>query len=147
MKVNEQNRLRVRLSQVYCGNHPLLRNGADTWRTPPYQKPLNRLTTKPAKPGQRQPCRGCYMVWTHRSLDMYRWHHHKHHSSPKYPFAHPPFKDKVKIFVHIKCSVPWWTGTVVELEAKGKASAQSTTGTVTLGANKNKKEKKIMIYE
>ena len=53
---------------------------------------------------------------------------------------HPPFKDKVKIFVHIKHSVPWWTGTAVELEAKGQASAQSTTGTVTLGANK-KKEK------
>ena len=53
----------------------------------------------------------------------------------------PPFKDKVKIFVHIKCSVPWWTGTAVELEAKGQASAQSTTGTVTLGANKKKKKK------
>ena len=52
-----------------------------------------------------------------------------------------PFKDKVKIFVHIKRSVPWWTGTAVELEAKGQASAQSTTGTVTLGANKKKKEK------
>ena len=90
MKVNEQNRLRVRPSQVYWGNHPLLRNGANTWRTPPYQTPLNRWTTKPAKPGHGQPCRGCYMVWTHRSLDMYRWHHPKHHSSPKYPFAHPP---------------------------------------------------------
>ena len=44
-------------------------------------------------------------------------------------------------FVHIKRSVPWWTGTVVELEAKGQASAQSTTGTVTLGANKKKKKK------
>ena len=90
MKVHEQNRLRVRLSQVYWGNHPLLRNGADTWRTPPYRTPLNRWTTKPAKPGHGQPCRGCYMVWTHRSLDMYRWHHPKHHSSPKYPFAHHP---------------------------------------------------------
>ena len=60
---------------------------------------------------------------------------------PKYPFAHPPpFKDKVEVFVHIKCSVLWWTGTAVELEAKGQASAQSTTG--TLGANKKKKEKK-----
>ena len=148
MKVNEQNRLRVRPSQVYWGNHPLLRNGADTWRTPPYRTPLNRWTTKPAKPGHGQPCRGCYMVWTHRSLDMYRWHHPKHHSSPKYPFAHPPpFEEKVKIFVHIKRSVPWWTGTAVELEAKGQASAQSTTGTVTLGANKKKKGKKIKIHE
>ena len=60
---------------------------------------------------------------------------------PKYPFAHPPFEEKVKIFVHIKRSVPWWTGTAVELEAKGQASAQSTTGTVTLGANKKKKKK------
>ena len=51
MKVNEQNRLRVKLTQVYWGNHPLLRNGANTWRTPPYQTPLNRWTTKPAKPG------------------------------------------------------------------------------------------------
>ena len=139
MEVNEQNRLRVRLSQVYWGNHPLLRNGADTWRTPPYQTPLNRWTTKPAKPGHGQPCRGWYMVWTHRSLDMYRWHHPKHHSFPKYPFK------IFKIFVHIKHSVPWWTGTVVELEAKGQASAQSFTGTVTLGANK--KKKKIMVNE
>ena len=38
----------------------------------------------------------------------------------------------------MKRSVPWWTGTAVELEAKGQASAQSTTGTVTLGANKKK---------
>ena len=89
------------------------------------------------------------MVWAHRSLDMYRWHHPKHHSSPKYPFAHPPpFEEKVKFFffVRIKRSVPCRTGTVVELEAKGQASAQSTTGTVTLGANK-KKRKKIMIHE
>ena len=53
----------------------------------------------------------------------------------------PSFKEKVKIFVHIKRSVPWWTGTVVELGANGQASAQSTTGTVTLGANKKKKKK------
>ena len=38
----------------------------------------------------------------------------------------------------MKRSVLWWTGTAVELEAKGQASAQSTTGTVTLGANKKK---------
>ena len=41
-------------------------------------------------------------------------HHPKHHSSPKYPFIlhppPPPFKDKVKVFVHIKHSVSWWTG-------------------------------------
>ena len=36
----------------------------------------------------------------------------------------------------MKRSVLWWTGTAVELEAKGQASAQSTTGTVTLGAKK-----------
>ena len=78
------------------------------------------------------------MVWAHRSLDMYRWHHPKHRSSPKYPFAHPPFEEKVGNFVHMKRPVPLWTGTVVELEAKGQASAQSTTGTVTLGANKKK---------
>ena len=62
---------------------------------------------------------------------------------PKVPICSPPpppFKDKVKIFVHIKCSVQWWTGTAVELEAKGQASAQSTTGTVTFGANKKKKK-------
>ena len=148
MKVNEQNRLRVRLSQVYWGNHPLLKWSRHCGVTsPPYQTPLNRWTTKPAKPGHRQPCRGCYTVWVHRSLDMYRWHHPKHHSSPKYPFAHPPhLRKRLKIFVHIKHSVLWWTGTVVELEAKGQASAQSTTGTVTLGANK-KKKKKIMIHE
>ena len=88
------------------------------------------------------------MVWAHRSLVMYRWHHPKHRSSPKYPFAHPPphLMKRLEIFVHIRCSVPWWTGTAVELEAKGQASAQSTTGTVTLGANK-KKEKKIIIHE
>ena len=60
---------------------------------------------------------------------------------PKVPICSPP-----QIFVHIKRSVPWWTGTAVELEAKGQASAQSTTSTVTLGANK-KKKKKIMIHE
>ena len=59
---------------------------------------------------------------------------------PKVPICSAP-QFKVKIFVHIKCSVPWWTGTAVELEAKGQASAQSTTGTVTLGAKKKKKEK------
>ena len=66
--------------------------------SPPYRTPLNRWTTKPAKPGHGQSCRGCYMVWTHRSLDIYRWHHPKHHSSPQYPFAHPPppFEEKVK---------------------------------------------------
>ena len=52
----------------------------------------------------------------------------------------PPFEEKVGIFVHIRCSVPWWTGTAVELEAKGQASAQSTTGTVTLEAKKKKKK-------
>ena len=64
-------------------------------------------------------------------------------SSPKYPFAHPPphLRKRLEIFVHIKCSVPWWTGTAVELEAKGQASAQSTTGTMTLGANKKKRKK------
>ena len=56
---------------------------------------------------------------------------------PKVPICSPPpFEEKVGNFVHIKRSVPWWTGTAVELEAKGQASAQSTTGTVTLGANK-----------
>ena len=62
---------------------------------------------------------------------------------PKVPFCSTPlpFKDKVQIFVHMKHSVPWWTGTAVELEAKGQASAQSTTGTVTLGANKKKRGK------
>ena len=87
------------------------------------------------------------MVWAHRSLDMYTWHHPKHRSSPKYPFAHlpPHLRKRLEIFVHIRCSVPWWTGTVVELEAKGQASAQRTTGTVTLWANK--KKKKIMIHE
>ena len=61
---------------------------------------------------------------------------------PKVPICSPPpFEEKVKIFVHIKRSVPWWTGTAVELEAKGQASAQSTTGTVTLRANKKKKKK------
>ena len=36
-------------------------------------------------------------------------------------------------------SVPWWTGTAVELE--GQASAQSTTGTVTLGPTRRKRRK------
>ena len=65
---------------------------------------------------------------------------------PKVPICSPPphLRKRLEISVHIKCSVPWWTGTAVELEAKGQASAQSTTGTVTLGA---KKEKKIMIHE
>ena len=60
---------------------------------------------------------------------------------PKVPICSPPppFEEKVRNFVHIKCSVPWWTGTAVELEAKGQASAQSTTGTVTLGAKRKKK--------
>ena len=67
---------------------------------------------------------------------------------PKVPICSPPppFEEKVKnfffFFVHIKHSVPWRTGTAVELEAKGQASAQRTTGTVTLGANKKKKKKK-----
>ena len=61
---------------------------------------------------------------------------------PKVPICSPPtFEEEVKIFVHIKRSVPWWTGTAVELEAKGQASAQSTTGTVTLGADKKKRKK------
>ena len=61
---------------------------------------------------------------------------------PKVPICSPPphFEEKVGIFVHMKRSVPWWTGTAVELEAKGQASAQSTTGTVTLGANKKRKK-------
>ena len=63
---------------------------------------------------------------------------------PKVPICSPShLRKRLEIFVHIRCSVPWWTGTAVELEAKGQASAQSTTGTVTLGANK----KKIMIHE
>ena len=73
------------------------------------------------------------------------------HSSPKFPFAHPPsphLRKRLEFFVHIRCSVPWWTGTAVELEAKGQASAQSTTGTVTCGDQQEKKgKKKIMIYE
>ena len=61
---------------------------------------------------------------------------------PKVPICSPPppFEEKVGNFVHIKRSVPWWTGTAVELEAKGQASAQSTTGTVTLGAKKERKK-------
>ena len=63
---------------------------------------------------------------------------------PKVPICSPPphLRKRLEIFVHIRCSVPWWTGTVVELEAKGQASAQSTTGTMTLGANKKKRKKK-----
>ena len=53
----------------------------------------------------------------------------------------PHLRIRLRFFVHIKCSVPWWTGTAVELEAKGQASAQSTTGTVALGANKKKNKK------
>ena len=61
---------------------------------------------------------------------------------PKVPICSPPhLRKRLEIFVHIRCSVPWWTGTVVELEAKGQASAQSTTGTMTLGANKKKRKK------
>ena len=69
---------------------------------------------------------------------------------PKVPICSPPphLRKRLEIFVHIRCSVLWWTGTAVELEAKGQASAQSTTGTMTLGANKKKKEiNKIMIHE
>ena len=63
---------------------------------------------------------------------------------PKVPICSPPpFEKKVKVFVHMKRSVLWWTGTAVELEAKGQASAQSTTGTVTLGAQKKKKLSKL----
>ena len=62
---------------------------------------------------------------------------------PKVPICPPPpFEERLEIFVHIRCSVPWWTGTAIELEAKGQASAQSTTGTMTLGANKKKRKKK-----
>ena len=53
----------------------------------------------------------------------------------------PHLRKMLKFFVHIKHSVLWWTGTAVELEAKGQASAQSTTGTVTFGANKKKRKK------
>ena len=53
----------------------------------------------------------------------------------------PHLRKRLKIFLHIKRSVQWWTGTVVGLEAKRQVSAQSTTGTVTLGANKKKKKK------
>ena len=53
----------------------------------------------------------------------------------------PHLRKRLEIFVHIRCSVLWWTGTAVELEAKGQASAQSTTGTMTLGANKKKRKK------
>ena len=145
MKVNEQNRLRVRPSQVYWGNHPLLRNGADTWRTPPYRTPFSRWTTKPAKPGHGQPCRGCYMVT--QVLGHVQMASPQAPFFPKVPICSPPhLRKRVKVFVHIKHSVPWWTGTAVELEVKGQASAQSTTGTVTLGANKERK-KKIMIHE
>ena len=64
---------------------------------------------------------------------------------PRVPICSPPhLRKRLKFFffVHIKRSALWWTGTAVELEAKGQASAQSTTGTVTLGANKKKKKKK-----
>ena len=84
------------------------------------------------------------MVWAHRSLDMYRWHHPKHRSSPKYPFAlhpPPPFKVKVKGFYTHKTFSPVVERDSVELEAKGQASAQSTTGTVTCGANIGKKNR------
>ena len=59
---------------------------------------------------------------------------------PKVPICSPPphLRKRLEIFVHIRCSVPWWTGTAVELEAKGQASAQSTTGTVTLGGQQEK---------
>ena len=68
---------------------------------------------------------------------------------PKVPIClpPPPFEEKVGIFVHIKRSVPWWTGTAVVLEAKGQASARSATGTVTLGANKKKKKKKRYVND
>ena len=70
-------------------------------------------------------------------------------ASPQAPFfpqsthllTPPHLRKRLEIFVHIRCSVPWWTGTAVELEAKGQASAQSTTGTMTLGANKKKRKK------
>ena len=64
---------------------------------------------------------------------------------PKVPICSPPphFRKRLEFVIHIKHSVPWWTGTAVELEAKGQVSAQSTTGTVTLGANKKKRRKKL----
>ena len=46
----------------------------------------------------------------------------------------------------MKVSVPWWTGTAVELEAKGQASAQSTTGTVTLGPTRKKNKVAWIIW-
>ena len=81
------------------------------------------------------------MVWAHRSLDMYRWYHPKHHSSPKYPFAlhHPHLRLSFKGFYTHKTFSPVVDRDSVELEAKEQASAQSTTGTVTCGANKRKK--------
>ena len=126
---------------MYWGNHPLLRNGANTWSTPPYQTPLNRWT--PNLQSQD----------TGNHAEAATWSGHTGSwtctggitpSTILPQSTHlftPPFEEKVKNFVHIKRSVPWWTGTAVELEAKGQASAQSTTGTVTLEANKRKGKK------
>ena len=114
----------------------------------PYWTPLNRWTTKPAKPGHGQPCRGCYMVWTHRSLDMYRWHHPKHHSSPMYPFVHPPpFEEKVAIFCTHKMFSPvvdrdsGWAG------GKGAGLSPKYHRDCDIRGQQEGKEENIMIRE
>ena len=116
--------------------------------SPPYRTPLNRWTTKPAKPGHGQPCRGCYMVWTHRSLDMYRWHHPKHHSSPKYPFAHPlpHLRKRLKFCTHKTFSPvvdrdSGWAG------GKGAGLSPEYHRHCDIRSQQEEKEKKIMIHE
>ena len=62
---------------------------------------------------------------------------------PKVPICSPPpFEERVKIFVHIKRSIPWWTGTAVELEAKGGLSPEYHRDCDIRGQQEKRKKKK-----
>ena len=48
---------------------------------------------------------------------------------PKVPICSPPpFEEKVKVFVHMKRSVLWWTGTAVEQRQRGRPQPRVPQG-------------------
>ena len=68
---------------------------------------------------------------------------------PKVPICSlpppPSFKDKVKVFVHIKRSVPWWTGIWLSWRQRGRPQPRVLQGLWHMGPTRM--TKKIMWLE